>query len=96
MGGVGEYSSTDGCEYYTPGALARGLARYNEAVHAVAAEEGVASIALAGALPRDGTVFYDDVHFTEEGARRVARLVADELVSRRLLPPAPAAEDPPR
>jgi lysophospholipase L1-like esterase len=96
MGGVGEYSSTDGCEYYTPGALARGLARYNAAVHEVAAEQGVASIALGEALPRDGTIFYDDVHFTEQGARRVARLVADALVSRRLLPSPPAAEDPPR
>ena len=30
-------------------------------------------------LNGDPTVFYDDVHFTEEGARRVAELVAEAL-----------------
>lgn len=92
LGGVGDYTSLPSTEYYTAAALARGMARYNEVVHQVARDEGVESIALAERLARDGSVFYDDVHYTEEGARQVAAAVAEHLLARGPF----GAGDPPR
>jgi lysophospholipase L1-like esterase len=79
MGGVGDYQARPGAAYYTSAALARGMRIYNEALLATCAELGADCLDLAAALPRDTTVFYDDVHFNEAGARRVAELVAAAL-----------------
>lgn len=81
MGGVGEYSTTEGCEYYTSGALAQGLARYNAVVNEVGLAESAPVVALSGALSGQAPYFYDDVHFTEAGARTVAVLVAEALAA---------------
>jgi hypothetical protein len=35
---------------------------------------------LASGLPRDMSTFYDDVHFNESGARRVASVLAEEMM----------------
>ncbi len=80
MGGVGDYTRLERSEYYSAAALAQGLERYNEVVALVAREEAIERIELAARLPRDGTIFYDDVHFTEAGARAVAAIVADALI----------------
>lgn len=93
MGGVGEYTSVDGCEYYTVNALARGLALYNAAVAEVAAAEGLPCLTLSNQLSGDGRLFYDDVHFTEEGARVVAALVAQALATRPPFASVPAGGD---
>jgi lysophospholipase L1-like esterase len=79
MGGVGEYQESPGCAYYTAGALARGLALFNAALEAFAREHDLALLDLARALAGDPGCFYDDVHFNEEGARRVARFLAEAL-----------------
>jgi lysophospholipase L1-like esterase len=81
MGGVGEYTTTDGCAYYSSAALARGLARYNAVVVEVGAAEGAQVVKLASAISGQARYFYDDVHFTEEGARAVAALVAEALAT---------------
>ncbi len=94
MGGVGEYTTTDGCEYYTSSALAQGLARYNKVVGDVGAAEGAQVVALSSAISGEPRYFYDDVHFTEEGARAVAALVADALASQPPLVPAAAGKGP--
>src|SRR5262249_22074719 len=88
MGGVGEYTTTDRCEYYTSAALARGLARYNSVVRAVGTAEDAQVIALSDAISGQPRYFYDDVHFTEEGAREVAAIVADTIASQPPLAPA--------
>lgn len=77
MGGIGEYQAEAGHEYYTLRALADGMQQYNEVMRALVAErrargEAIALVELARALPADGSVFYDDVHFNEHGAERVA------------------------
>jgi len=79
MGGVGDYQKTPGAAYYTAPALARGLAAFNERLRLVCAELGVDCLDLAALIPPDDAAFYDDVHFNEEGARRVASAIADVL-----------------
>jgi lysophospholipase L1-like esterase len=68
-----------GAAFYSVRALADGMARYNETLLGVCRERGVECIDVASQLPRDGVVFWDDAHFTVEGSRRLARLVADYL-----------------
>jgi hypothetical protein len=79
MGGVGEFQDHGGREYYTPGALRRAMDLYNRTMLEVCVELGVECIDLANLLPRDGSMFYDDVHLTEAGSRRIAEIVAEHL-----------------
>lgn len=64
--------------FYTAGALRGGLDAFNAAVGAVAARRGVALVDISS-VSGDLDAFYDDCHFTELGARRVAELVASQL-----------------
>jgi lysophospholipase L1-like esterase len=85
LGGVGEFQRDPGAAYYTPAALARGLAAFNAATRAEASALGLACLDLSDIAPDDATaaaVFYDDVHFTEEGARRVAAALGEFLAPR--------------
>jgi lysophospholipase L1-like esterase len=66
-------------EYYDTDQLAEAMARYNGVVRDVCAERGLSCIDLADALPRSTSMFYDDCHFTERGARVTAALVAERL-----------------
>ncbi len=56
--------------------LRAGMDRYNDTLRGVCHEQGAELIDLSN-LNGDPTVFYDDCHFTETGAARVARLVAE-------------------
>ncbi len=67
-------------EGYLPfGALARGLARFNERMRLVCDREGVPCVDLASLLPKTIETFYDDFHFNEPGAERVAKHLADAI-----------------
>ncbi len=68
--------------YYSVRALDRAMARYNDAVLDVCRARGVECVDLARIMPRNSTVFYDDVHFNENGASMVANILSDYL-SRR-------------
>ena len=65
--------------------LRQGMDRYNDALRAVCDERQVELIDLAP-LDGDASVFYDDCHFTETGARRVAALVAQWFAAHPLPP----------
>jgi hypothetical protein len=80
MGGVGAYQREPGHAYYSVEALAEGMQRYNRALLETCRELGADCIDLAAALPRDTRAFYDDCHFNEPGARRVAEVLADYLL----------------
>ena len=67
---------------YSPAALAQGMTRFNEELLAVCADRGLRCVDLASLLPSDTTVFYDDVHFNESGARKVATALAPALAER--------------
>jgi lysophospholipase L1-like esterase len=79
MGGVGDYQKVEGAPYDTARALALGMARDNARLLAVCTEIGADCLDLAALMPPDGEAFYDDVHFNEEGARRVAAAVTEAL-----------------
>jgi lysophospholipase L1-like esterase len=78
MGGVGPFQKESGHEYYSVSALAAGMDAYNRTLLATCRQiPGAVCVDLAARLPRDTTVFYDDVHFNEAGSRQVARILAD-------------------
>jgi lysophospholipase L1-like esterase len=81
LGGVGRFQAEPGHEYYTAGALAAGLARYNDVLRDVCAQTGAECVDLARAIPSDTSAFYDGVHFNEAGAERVAAVVAEHLLA---------------
>jgi lysophospholipase L1-like esterase len=85
LGGVGAFQSEPGHEYYTVEALADGMARYNSVLLEVCAARGIGCADLAAALPRDPSVFYDDCHLNEGGARQVAGLLAEHFRQSGLL-----------
>jgi lysophospholipase L1-like esterase len=55
------------------------LEMYNDVTRKVASDKGVALIDLARTLPKDSRLFYDFLHFTNEGAERVGSIVAAAL-----------------
>lgn len=61
-------------------ALRAGIDRFAQATRALAAAAGVPYVDLSS-LDGDDAVFFDDCHFTEEGARRVADAVAGVLAT---------------
>ncbi|MBE7560628.1 SGNH/GDSL hydrolase family protein [bacterium] len=63
--------------FYSSAALGEGMARFNHQLLEVCRQHGVECIDLVPLLPRDTSVFYDDMHFNEAGSRRVAGIVVD-------------------
>ena len=84
LGGTGDFQAEPGHAYYSAGSLRRAMDLYNARLVDVCAATSAECFDLAAALPSDTTVFYDDVHYTEAGARRVAELLAGYLAG---LPP---------
>lgn len=52
---------------------------YNDVVRRVGQRDGVLVVDLARRLPKSSRLFYDNVHFTNAGAERVAEVVYDDL-----------------
>ncbi len=96
LGGVGEYQAKPGAEYYTTGALARGMARYNQTLIRVCREQGVEYIDVARLIKKNLTNFSDACHYTVAGSRALGRAVADYLASRPPFAPARAKTRSPR
>jgi lysophospholipase L1-like esterase len=80
-----------GAGFYSTTALARGMAVFNAELIELCARLEMECVDLASQLPSDTTVFYDDLHFNESGARAVAAAMAPLLtqVLRRGGPPNP-------
>jgi len=55
------------------------LELYNETTRRVAAKNGAWLIDLAKEMPKSSKYFYDTVHFTNEGAQKVAEIIYPEL-----------------
>jgi lysophospholipase L1-like esterase len=81
LGGVGDFQVETGKDYYSVEALARGLDQYNQALLEVCRTRGVECIDLAAAVPKDTTIFYDDVHFNERGSKRLAQILSTYLLT---------------
>ena len=57
----------------------RVLETYNDAMRRVARDRGVLLVDAAHEMPKDSRLYYDLMHFTNEGAARLGDIVADHL-----------------
>jgi len=73
-----------GAEFFSAGALASAMERYNRALLDVCRERDLECVDAASALPRDTSIHWDDIHFTVNGSHRLAEVVADHLLERGL------------
>ncbi len=65
--------------WYPVDVLLKQLDAYNGLIRDLASENDILCIDLASKVEPSAENFYDDVHFTETGAQRVADVLADEL-----------------
>ena len=80
-GGIGDYrKDANDRDYYSVSALADGMEQYNQVLLDLCHERHTECLDLARLLPRDRSVFVDGVHFNENGARLVARQIADRII----------------
>lgn len=77
MGGVGDYQNQKGGAYYSPKALSDGLGLFNLTTKENCIKQNIKFIELN--LPKDTTVFYDDCHFNELGATKIAGILYKEM-----------------
>lgn len=81
MGGKGNFMNEQTNYYYSPKALHQATETYNNALRNFSMQnKEVKLIDLAALLPKDTSVFYDDCHFNESGARKVADIIGKELM----------------
>ncbi|MCP4269131.1 MAG: hypothetical protein GY777_26790 [Candidatus Brocadiaceae bacterium] len=80
-GGIGNYQNASGSPYYSIDALVKGMKVYNDTLLQICQERNVECIDLASVLAKDTTIFYDDVHFNEGGARKVAAILSEYIVN---------------
>ena len=84
LGGTGDFQEVPGQAYFTAGALQTAMDAYDQTLLEVCAAGPAECFDLAAVLPKDLSIFYDDVHFTELGSRLVAEHLAEYFGS---LPP---------
>ena len=80
-GGVG--SRDDWCTkkiYYSPTALARGMDMFNDVLRDVCDRRKIYCIDLAARVPKERRYFFDDMHYSEAGARLVSDIVAAGII----------------
>ncbi len=65
--------------YMTPDGLIDGFEAYNRTIRKVAKEEGATFVDAAMAVPGDAARFADSVHFKDQGAAAIARVVSAGL-----------------
>jgi lysophospholipase L1-like esterase len=58
------------------------MERFNHVLRRIAADLDIRLIDLSRSLPKSTSVFYDDDHFTVEGARLVGEFIADGIMDR--------------
>jgi hypothetical protein len=81
MGGIGKYQEQKSGVYYSPKALASGMRMFNDVLKSSTSTHNIMCIDIADKLPKDTSVFYDDCHFNESGARKVADEILSQLKS---------------
>jgi lysophospholipase L1-like esterase len=80
-GGVGKRD--DWCTkeiYYSPGALAQGMKMFNDVLLDVCHQRKIFCIDLAARVPKERRYFFDEMHFSEAGARLVSDIVAASII----------------
>lgn len=79
FGGLGRKQNYKG--YLAPADLKMAMDGFNRQLLESARAEGVEAFDLSAQVPKTSSVFYDDAHFTNEGARVVAEKVYEYLRS---------------
>lgn len=82
MGGIGNYQTESHKVYYSSEALEKGMDKYNNILLEICRERQVECIDLSSILEKDTTVFYDDDHFNESGAKKVSTVLSNYILSR--------------
>jgi lysophospholipase L1-like esterase len=82
FGGIGDFQQEGSRPYYSAAALEKGMKAYNDTLLRICQERRVEYFDLASILEKDTTVFYDDVHFNESGARKVAEALSRYIIGR--------------
>jgi lysophospholipase L1-like esterase len=82
LGGIGDFQKESGKPYYSVEALEKGMKAYNDTLSRICRERNIECLDLAVILEKDTTVFYDDTHFNESGARKVAEAMSKHLLER--------------
>jgi hypothetical protein len=67
--------------YYSSEALATGMQKYNDTLLNICQERHLECVDLSSILVKDTTVFYDDAHFNESGARKVSIVLSNYILS---------------
>ena len=65
--------------------LAQAMNAFNETTREVAESKGVLLVDAASSIPKDLRYFVDEAHYTPLGARRLAELIADSIVTHGLI-----------
>jgi len=79
LGWIGPSQSAKVSRYYSVSVLDKAMNQYNTELLEVCRKRNLKCLDLASHLQRDTTVFYDDDHFNEGGARKVAEFIAGHL-----------------
>ena len=82
LGGIGDFQKEAGKSYYTTTALQKGINAYNDTLLRVCRERSIECIDLASIFRNDTTIFYDDVHYNELGAQKLAQAVSEHILMR--------------
>jgi hypothetical protein len=90
LGGIGRFQEEIGKPYYSTKALQEGLAQYNDTLRKICRQRQMECIDLVPLLAKDTTVFYDDAHFNENGARQVSKILSEYLLARAPFTPSVA------
>jgi lysophospholipase L1-like esterase len=81
-GGVGRRD--DWCTkeiYYSPAALAQGMKMFNDVLLDVCHRRKIFCVDLAARVPKERRYFFDDMHYSEAGARLVSDIVATSIIA---------------
>jgi hypothetical protein len=81
FGGVGNFQIRRNQPYYTTEILDKAMKGFNRTLKDACENRKVECIDLAAILPKDTTIFYDDCHFNENGARRVAGVLSKHFLA---------------
>ena len=79
-GAVGSPFDNNVTKYYSVQPLSIMMKKFNNILLENTSKTGVECIDLASIFLKDTTVFYDDFHFNEGGANKIARVIADYLI----------------
>lgn len=80
QGYVGPFDHPAG--YVSAGDMERAMDMYSRAPLDVSEQSSLECVDIASHIPKDTSVFFDDMHYNENGARLVARDLEQYLVSK--------------